>query len=94
MAIPHPLELSSNRTAVSVCLLEKPIKWDDNHEVHVVFLLSICKEDYEQAMGIYDLFVELIRREETLERLKQCHSFDAFMLIARQVLAVKSNDFH
>ncbi|ALA40241.1 DeoR faimly transcriptional regulator [Paenibacillus peoriae] len=94
MAIPHPLELSSNRTVVSVCLLENPIPWDANHEVHVVFLLSICKEDYEQAMGIYDLFVELIRQEETLERLKHCHSFDAFMLIARQVLAVKSNDYH
>ncbi|WP_128101008.1 BglG family transcription antiterminator [Paenibacillus sp. DCT19] len=92
MAIPHPLELSSTRTVVSVCLLEKPIRWDDENEVHAVFMLSICKEDYEQAMGIYDLFVELIRQEELLEGLRTCDAFEDFAQIVRHTLSTKSTD--
>lgn len=90
MAIPHPLELSSTRTAVCVCLLEEPLQWDEENLVHAVFMLSICKEDYEQAMGIYDLFVELIRQEPLMEQLRQCHTFEGFIDISREALSLKS----
>ncbi|GAS80471.1 BglG family transcription antiterminator [Paenibacillus amylolyticus] len=94
MAIPHPMELSSTHTTVSVCLLEKPIPWDEENEVHAVFMLSICKEDYEQAMGIYDLFVELIRQEEQLESLRSCGSFDAFAQLVCETLSLKSTEVY
>ncbi|MEW4371852.1 BglG family transcription antiterminator [Paenibacillus kandeliae] len=90
MAIPHPLELSSTRTAVYVCLLDEPLQWDDENRVQAIFMLSICKEDYEQAMGIYDLFVELIRQEPLFARLQQCRSFDDFLDIARETMTLRS----
>ncbi|MNW31359.1 putative licABCH operon regulator [compost metagenome] len=94
MAIPHPLELSSTRTAVYICLLEEPLRWDEDNHVHAVFLLSICKEDYEQAMGIYDLCVELIRQQPLLERLQECDTFGAFLEVAGEALASKSPELY
>ncbi|MNI96761.1 hypothetical protein D3C73_1552830 [compost metagenome] len=55
-------------------------------------MLSICKEDYEQAMGIYDLFVEFIRQEELLEGLRTCNAFEDFAQIVRHTLRTKSTD--
>lgn len=94
MAIPHPLELSSTRTAVYICLLEEPLPWDEDNHVHAVFLLSICKEDYEQAMGIYDLCVELIRQQPLLDRLQECNTFGAFLEVAGEALASKSPELY
>lgn len=94
MAIPHPLELSSTRTAVYICLLEEPLPWDEDNHVHAVFLLSICKEDYEQAMGIYDLCVELIRQQPLLDRLQECDTFGAFLEVAGEALASKSPELY
>ncbi|MEK3785422.1 BglG family transcription antiterminator [Paenibacillus sp. FSL K6-1230] len=94
MAIPHPLELSSTRTAVYICLLEEPLPWDEDNHVHAVFLLSICKEDYEQAMGIYDLCVELIRQQPLLDRLQECDTFGAFLEVAGESLASKSPELY
>lgn len=62
--------------------------------MHAVFMLSICKEDYEQAMGIYDLFVELIRQEEQLESLRSCGSFDAFAQLVCETLSLKSTEVY
>lgn len=94
MAIPHPLELSSTRTAVYICLLEEPLPWDEDNHVHAVFLLSICKEDYEQAMAIYDLCVELIRQQPLLDRLQECDTFGAFLEVAGEALASKSPELY
>lgn len=66
IAIPHPMLLMAEKSAVSIALLEHPIPWDTEDKlVEIVLLLAISKEDYEEAIGLYDLLVEIVRSGET-----------------------------
>lgn len=66
IAIPHPMLLMAEKSAVSIALLEEPIPWNTEDKlVEIVLLLAISKEDYEEAIGLYDLLVEIVRSGET-----------------------------
>lgn len=45
IAVPHPLTPFSDETFVSLGVLKKPIAWDKNHNVRVVMLVSIEKNN-------------------------------------------------
>ncbi|WP_208560050.1 BglG family transcription antiterminator [Marinilactibacillus kalidii] len=82
LAIPHPMGLFAKKTRIVVALLEEDLIWDKNRSVKVVFLIAISKEDYEEALGIYDFFVESAREEKYIELLSAT-TYEAFIKIAR-----------
>lgn len=86
IALPHSLGLLARRTAVYTVLAPEGIDWGDGGTAYVIFLLAICKDDYEEAMVIYDLFVSLMRERST-SRLLESRSFDSFKRIAIECLA-------
>ncbi|MFV0555626.1 MAG: BglG family transcription antiterminator [Lactovum sp.] len=65
MAIPHPNQLISNESFVACLILEKPVDWG-NHEVSLVFLLSLAKKDSEKYSFIYDYLLKLANHEEMI----------------------------
>jgi transcriptional antiterminator len=86
IAIPHSLGLLAKKTAVVAILAPDGIIWSNKDEVaHVIFLLAISKDDYEEAMAIYDLFVTFIREKAT-KRLTSSKSFSDFQSIAKDSL--------
>ncbi|WYP24986.1 PTS sugar transporter subunit IIA [Alkalihalobacillus sp. FSL W8-0930] len=84
VAIPHPLNLLSLRTQIGIAISETPVEWDNGQTTRLIFLLAISKEDYEEAMGIYDFIVEIIR-ENLSDVLCSAKSFTEFMLRAKLI---------
>ncbi|MBC1474036.1 BglG family transcription antiterminator [Listeria grandensis] len=85
IAIPHPLGLLAKKTKISIRILDKPIKWDQKQTVQVIFLLCISKNDYEEAIHIYELLVELVR-EEHRDKLARLTTFQEFVALAKDIL--------
>jgi len=84
VAIPHPLNLLSKRTQIGIALAEEPINWGNGQQTQLIFLLAISKEDYEEAMGIYDFLVEIIRENQAYT-LSSARNFNEFILRARMI---------
>ncbi len=84
VAVPHPLNLLSKRTQIGIALTEEPIDWGNGQKSQLIFLLAISKEDYEEAMGIYDFLVDIIR-EKQATILCTARNFNEFILKARMI---------
>ncbi|MDR0218796.1 MAG: BglG family transcription antiterminator, partial [Enterobacteriaceae bacterium] len=84
IALPHSLGLLAHKTVVVTILAPKGIEWNKETKelAQVIFLLAISKEDYEEAMAIYDLFVTFVREKAT-KRLLHSRNFHDFLLIAQ-----------
>ncbi|PKH23158.1 transcription antiterminator BglG [Enterobacterales bacterium CwR94] len=80
IALPHALGLLARRTVVYTVLAPQGIRWGEE-TAYVIFLLAISKEDYEEAMAIYDLFVTFLR-ERAMPQLRDCTDFSHFKDVA------------
>lgn len=84
VSIPHPLGLIANKTKIAVGIVEHSIEWEEGQPVQLIFMLAVSKEDYEEALGIYDFLVDVIR-ENHFKKLVESENFDAFIECAREV---------
>jgi len=84
IAIPHSVGLLAKKTKVVTILAPQGIVWDKNkNEVaNVIFLLAISKDEYEDAMSIYNLFVNFVKEKST-KRLLNSQSFSEFQAIVK-----------
>jgi transcriptional antiterminator len=80
IALPHALGLLAKKTVVYTVLAPQGIAWG-NETARVIFLLAISKNQYEEAMAIYDIFVAFLR-DRAVSRLYACRSFEAFQATA------------
>ena len=85
IALPHSLGLLAKKTCVYTVLAPQGIKWGDE-TAWVVFLLAISKNEYEEAMAIYDLFVTFLR-ERAMTRLRDSQDFASFKAVAMDCLS-------
>lgn len=85
IALPHSLGLLAQKTVVYTVLAPQGIAWGDE-TAYVIFLLAISKEDYEEAMAIYDLFVTFLR-ERAMPRLRDSGDFSRFKAVAIDCLS-------
>lgn len=84
IAIPHTLGLLAQKTVVVTILAPQGIVWDKhkNEVANVIFLLAISKDEYEDAMSIYNLFVNFVKEKST-KRLLNSKSFSEFQAIVK-----------
>ncbi|WP_244182420.1 BglG family transcription antiterminator [Xenorhabdus beddingii] len=87
IALPHALGLLALKTMVVTILAPKGIEWSKatKERANVIFLLAISKEDYEEAIAIYDLFATFVREKAT-KRLLCSRNFNEFQMIAKDSL--------
>ncbi|MDU3077066.1 MAG: PRD domain-containing protein, partial [Mixta calida] len=85
IALPHSLGLLAKKSVVYTVLAPHGIAWGDE-TAYVIFLLAISKDDYEEAMAIYDLFVTFMR-ERAMTRLRDSSDFDSFKAVALDCLS-------
>ncbi|MDE9495640.1 BglG family transcription antiterminator [Xenorhabdus bovienii] len=87
IALPHSLGLLALKTVVVTVLAPKGIEWskETKARANVIFLLAISKQDYEEAMAIYDLFITFVREKAT-KRLLRSRNFHDFQIIAKDSL--------
>lgn len=82
MALPHSLGLLAKRTCVYTVLAPQGIEWGNGEIASLIFVLAISKRDYEEAMGLYDLFIRLMN-EKASKSLLACEDFASFKALAR-----------
>lgn len=85
IATPHSLALLAHQTCVYTVLAPEGIEWGQGERAQVIFLLAIGHSDYEEAMGLYDIFLTLMN-EKASRDLLACHDFTAFYKAARRLL--------
>lgn len=84
IALPHALGLMADKTVVYTVLAPQGICWGEE-TAYVIFLLAISKQEYEEAMAIYELFVTFLR-ERAAPRLRECRDFASFHQVAMECL--------
>jgi mannitol/fructose-specific phosphotransferase system IIA component len=82
IALPHSLGLLARRTLVYTVLAPHGIDWGNGETATLIFVLAISKADYEEAMGLYDLFLALMN-EKASKNLLACRDFASFKGLAR-----------
>ena len=73
VAIPHGNSGLANDSRVAVAILDKPVVWDADNDVDIVFLLAFkvsSRDDSRLIQFFYKGFLELIETESSLEHLR------------------------
>lgn len=69
VAMPHPCQVMTEDTFVSVSILNKPILWDENQMVQAVFLVSVSKKKHKKIQNFYSATARLLLDRESMETL-------------------------
>ncbi|WP_407273055.1 BglG family transcription antiterminator [Dickeya ananatis] len=82
VAIPHPFQVMTEVSFVTVGILKKPIWWGHN-EVQIVFLISISSEEDADIGRFYQLTTKLLFDAEAINKLIANQSFDVMMMLLK-----------
>ena len=58
VAIPHPMQLLSEKTFLMFCTLDKAVDWGDK-KVQVIILFSVKRNNNEDLQKLYDFYMIL-----------------------------------
>lgn len=75
--------LLANETKVYTIISPHGVDWGNGKIAHVIFLFAINKDDYEEAMSLYDLFVTFMNGK-AVDTILGCHSYDEFQYVAKE----------
>lgn len=78
VAIPHPVELCTDTTFVSVALLKQPIFWG-KQKVKIVLLASLERNSSERLFFLYEWLIQLFSDQENVHALLESPSYETFM---------------
>ncbi|MEK3905976.1 BglG family transcription antiterminator [Oceanobacillus sp. FSL W7-1309] len=78
VAIPHPITPKTEKTFLTVCTLEKPIKWGDK-PVQFICLLCVKKDSQEDLQAMYEMLGEIIDSSTMVERLIKARDYKEFV---------------
>ncbi|MUK63951.1 PRD domain-containing protein [Aliivibrio fischeri] len=92
IAIPHSLGLLANETKVYTIISPHGVDWGNGKIAHVIFLFAINKDDYEEAMSLYDLFVTFMNGK-AVDTILGCHSYDEFQYVAKECWFNRKKDW-
>ena len=69
VAMPHPCKVVTDDTFVSVGILKKPIRWDEEHMVRAVFLVSVAKGKNKKIRNFYSSTANLLLSRRGMDLL-------------------------
>lgn len=78
IAMPHPLEMCSQKTAIAVSIYPSAIPWNDNR-VNLVLMLSITEEERLLFRDIFDFVTEIISDTRNLQILTAAKTYEDFI---------------
>ncbi|PML81631.1 BglG family transcription antiterminator [Enterovibrio norvegicus] len=86
IALPHSIELFAKRSMVYTVAAPRGIDWGNGEKAYLIFFMALSKHDYEEAMGLYDLFLTLVNHKAG-KGLAQCETFEEFKTLAYRDIA-------
>lgn len=78
IALPHPIDMDAFRTAVAVSLHPVPIRWMGD-PVHVVFMLSVARQDREFFREVFELMAHVLNDPMNVRALSCARTPDEFI---------------
>lgn len=84
VAMPHPTRAISETTLISVCVLDKPVQWDDE-EVKIIFLISISKKKNKNLSDLYKGITSLFFNKTYIQELYDKQSFQTLKRIIKSI---------
>lgn len=85
VAMPHPCQVMTDKTFVSVAILETPIQWSSEAQVQAIFLVSISKNNKEKIQSFYSVTARLLLNKEYMEELIQTRSYQTLTNLLEKV---------
>ncbi|PFJ17994.1 PTS fructose transporter subunit IIA [Bacillus cereus] len=80
VAIPHPMQLLSEKTFLMFCTLDKAVDWGDK-KVQVIILFSVKRNNNEDLQRLYDFLYDIMSSQNTIEKLTQATEIEKFQEI-------------
>ena len=87
VAMPHPCRVMTEDTFVTVCVLDKPVKWNENQLVQAVFLVSVSKKKNKKIQDFYKVTARLLLSQECMEELIRKKDYETLELLITRVSA-------
>jgi len=84
-AMPHPCQVMTEDTFVTVGILDRPIEWNENQLVQVVLLVSVSKKKKKKIQDFYMVLARLILGKEYMEELIRKKDHETLCLLIEQV---------
>jgi len=78
IAMPHPLEMCAQASAIAVSIHPNPIAWNGN-KVNIIFMLAINIRDRLFFKDIFDYITEVISEEKKLKAILDVETYDEFI---------------
>lgn len=77
-AIPHPIKKNATENKISICILDKPILWNNN-KVQLIFLFALNSRRDETFEEVFKQLVSLLDDIDKVKRLIRCKSLTEFL---------------
>lgn len=78
IAMPHPLEMCSKKTAIAVSCYPSSVPWNGN-QVNLVLMLSITEEDRPLFRDIFDFVTEILSDNRNFQALVSTKTYQEFI---------------
>lgn len=84
VAIPHAVQFASDKILLAIGVSKKPIKYDANRDIQVIFLLGLpeqISDDDRLLIRMYDEIINITQDKELLEKMKKVNSYHDLLRI-------------
>lgn len=86
IAIPHPLHAVSSDTFVASCVVQEPVKWDEDGDVANIILLIHIGKNNPRSFQLWDYLAKIFEDKKLVESLVANPTYDFFIGRLRQLL--------
>lgn len=78
VAIPHSVSRNAKHNFISIAISQSPIQWDQNHNVQLIILIGISKEDRQLFSSIFQELINILSNPHYVKKLITCKTLPEF----------------
>nr|WP_277989629.1 PRD domain-containing protein [Enterococcus sp. DIV0869a] len=78
VALPHAIEMSAEKTGISIILNDRPVKWG-NHFVQVIIMIVMNQDDMKKFRQLFDFMIDTFSNQEKLDKLLKATDYQDFI---------------
>lgn len=85
VSIPHEFKKNINQGAISILILDHPVRWSKEDKVDIIFTMALDFNTNTEVNNFFSRFYELISDEAILSRLRQAATKKEIMQILEDI---------
>ncbi|TCP29076.1 mannitol/fructose-specific phosphotransferase system IIA component [Scopulibacillus darangshiensis] len=78
VAVPHSMHMNALKSAISIVLNDKPVKWGNN-SIQIIALIALNKDERRIFRDIYDSFIKILSEPENVYLLLKSKNYNGFI---------------